>query len=110
VLAEQMMSPSAMRDRLTTCVYLDNPAIACLEEALQQCMIAEPIERRLKDAVKSGVLPCFDTQEPGLQLAIVAQVITAAEAAILRNYRLAYIEAIRVDAFPKEFFKRKFYV
>lgn len=101
-VAELLLEPSEVRDRLTGGLFIPtDPAdpLARLEEALGRVIAAEPAEQKLREAVKAGKV------RGGTDAEIVAAgveegVITAEEADILRQAQDARREAIKVDDFP----------
>ncbi len=103
-VAESVLTPSAMRERLTGGMYLtrdDNEAIGRLDNTLASVVAAEPIEKRLRIAIQSGQLE--RTDEAGMLRAAVAQgVISEDEAAQLRFAAQGRREVISVDDFPAD--------
>ncbi|HDO34168.1 MAG TPA: DUF1974 domain-containing protein, partial [Chromatiales bacterium] len=102
--ASLLLEPSPARHRLTEGIFVpEDPrqGIGRLEYALARVLEAEPIERRLQEAVKQGVMP--DGELETLIAGGLAQgLITEAEAAHLREAQTARHEAITVDDFPPD--------
>jgi acyl-CoA dehydrogenase len=108
-VARLLIAPSATRDRLTAGMYLpddvDDP-VRELELALEATVAAEPIEDRLRAAIRGGVLSA--ATEPGSEAdvldrrAVEAGVITSDEARALANHRALVAEVIRVDDFDAD--------
>jgi acyl-CoA dehydrogenase len=69
-----------------------------LEEALPQVIAAEPLERKLLKAAKSGGAEGI-TWDEQLQNAIAANVLTAEEAKVLARVRQLVLEIVAVDEF-----------
>jgi acyl-CoA dehydrogenase len=101
-LADAVLNPTEVRDRLCRFVYrtLDagNP-LGLLQEALVMAQTAEPIEKRIRvDGVKTGKVTALDT--PGqITQALAAGIISETEAASLRDYDRKVMELISVDDF-----------
>jgi acyl-CoA dehydrogenase len=96
--------PSQSRDRLTGGMFInDDPEdkIGCLEHALRLVMQIEPIERKLRDAVRDGRLPDSSSVDP-IEVAEQAGIIDSEEAKQLQETRRAVRKAIDVDDFPAE--------
>jgi acyl-CoA dehydrogenase len=108
-VARILIEPSAARDRLTAGVYLsaapDNP-VAQIERALAATIAAEPIEAKLRAAVKDGrvdgKLPPGAGVDVLLGRALAAGVITAAEGAAVSAARDLTALVIRVDDFAQD--------
>ncbi len=101
-VAQAMQTLGAQRDRHTSGLFVsDDPRdpLGRLEHALRLCTAAEPLERRLRDAVKAGTLP---KMRPAalVQKAVEASVLTPDEARQLAEAEAARAEAVEVDAFP----------
>ncbi len=98
-----LLEPSSARDRLTSGLFLPTSLtepLGRLEDALQKVIAAEPVEKKLRDAVRVGKLK----EQPEVQLleeGARAGVVSGAEAGILRLALAAHAEVIRVDDFPK---------
>lgn len=108
-VARLLIEPSATRDRLTSDVYLptdlDEP-VGALEAALLATLEAEPVEAKVRRAIKAGEF------KPGLPMggvdgvygeALQAGVITAAEHALIQRRGELRDKVIRVDDFPYDF-------
>jgi len=108
-VARILIEPSAARDRLTAGVYLsdapDNP-VAQVERALVATVAAEPIEAKMRAAVKEGrvdpKLPPGTGIDALLARAQAAGVITAAEGAAVIAARDLAAVVIRVDDFAQD--------
>jgi acyl-CoA dehydrogenase len=108
-VARLLIEPSAARDRLTAGIYLstatDDP-LAEIERALAATIAAEPVEAKLRSAVKDGrvdaKLPPGEGVEVLTARAVAAGAITAAEAAALAVARELAAKVIRVDDFSQD--------
>src|SRR3954462_9378719 len=105
-IADEVLSPSEVRDRLCTFVYRTleptNP-LGLLQEALVLSQTAEPIEKRIRvEGGKTGKVPALDP--PGqVSQALAAGLISETEAAMLRDYDRKVMDLISVDDFdPSE--------
>jgi acyl-CoA dehydrogenase len=97
-----MLEPSPARDRLAAGIYLPTEShepLGRLEDALRKVIAAEPVEARLRDAVKAGRLYGGSDMELA-EAGLAAGVITEDEAEIVRKAHEARREVIRVDDFP----------
>ncbi len=109
-VARLLIEPSPTRDRLIADSYApdneDDP-VGVLEAALVATINAEPIEARVKQAVRSGAF------EPGLLVGggVDALYVRAHEAGVISDEELALLQrkgelrdkVIRVDDFPYDF-------
>ncbi len=99
--AATLLQPGEQRDRITGNVYVPKDATTALgrlEHALSLCTQAEPIIRKLKDAVRESRLPKARPAQL-LDQAAEASIITNAERQIVRQAEFARAEAIAVDSF-----------
>src|SRR5690349_6036838 len=101
-LADAVLAPSEVRDRVCRFVYRTleptNP-LGLLQEALVLSQTAEPIEKRIRvDGVKTGKVTALDV--PGqITQALAVGIISDTEAAMLRDYDRKVMELISVDDF-----------
>jgi acyl-CoA dehydrogenase len=101
-LADAVLNPTEVRDRLCKFVYRTlepgNP-LGLLQEALVMAQTAEPVEKRIRvDGVKTGKVTALDV--PGqITQAQAAGIISETEAAMLRDYDRKVMELISVDDF-----------
>jgi acyl-CoA dehydrogenase len=101
-LADAVLNPSEVRDRLSLFVYRTlepgNP-LGLLQEALVMSQTAEPIEKRIRvEGVKTGRVTALD--QPGqVAQALAAGIISETEAASLRDYDRKVMELLGVDDF-----------
>jgi acyl-CoA dehydrogenase len=106
-VAALLLAPSPTRERLTAGIFLpttlDEP-LGRIEAALGQVIAAEPIEKKLREALKNGRVTGGD--EAGIRAAaLAAGVITAAEAQALAAADAARNAVIRVDDFPADYWQ-----
>jgi len=101
-VAELLLAPSATRDRLTGGVYITadpGDVTGRYEDALPKVIAAEPLERKL--AMLVNELPILHGDHEGqVREALARQLVTAAEADILRAAHTARRAVIAVDDFP----------
>lgn len=101
---ELITTPGESRERLSQLAYTTvepgNP-LGLLQEALELAVEYEPIERRLRQAHKEGLL---QSGYLGQQIAEAekAQVISKAEARNMRNYHEKVLDLLAVDDFAPE--------
>jgi acyl-CoA dehydrogenase len=104
-IVEQLMVPSESRERLADGIYKTvepgNP-IGLLQQALELSVRAAPIEKRLRvDGVKTGRVTALDL--PGqIEQGLAAGILSADEAALLRDYDGKVMELVHVDDFTTE--------
>jgi acyl-CoA dehydrogenase len=101
-LADAVLAPSDVRDRLCRFVYRTlepGNAVGLLQEALVMSQTAEPIEKRIRvEGVKTGKVTALDV--PGqIAQAQAAGIISETEAAMLRDYDRKVMDLISVDDF-----------
>jgi acyl-CoA dehydrogenase len=101
-IADLVMNPGAARERLAAFIYKTpephNP-LGLLQQALLLATLAEPLEKRIRvDGVKTGRVNALDL--PGqITQARQLDLITEAEAALLRDYDAKVLDLINVDDF-----------
>lgn len=106
-VAKLLLDGNSVREHLTRDIYVpDDPedALGRLEAALAKVVETVPIEKKLKDAVKSGALDKVDDDvlaDAGLEL----EIITKTEHATLQAAAKARTDLIQVDAFDPEVFR-----
>jgi acyl-CoA dehydrogenase len=106
-VASILLEPSEVRDRLTAGIYtpleLSEP-LGRLDDALAKVIAAEPVEKKVRDAVKADQIAAGSDEEM-LRAALQAGIITAAEADIVVSANDARQEVIRVDDFPPDYWR-----
>jgi acyl-CoA dehydrogenase len=103
-VAELVLSPGAVRERLTQGIYLPvdaNAPLARLDDALEKTVAAEAALRTLRRAMRDGALPRGDPEEC-IDSGLSAGVITRQEAAGIRAAIAARKIVIQVDEFSPE--------
>lgn len=107
-VARTLLTPGAQRDALTRGCWIppvDSPTAAVglgrLEHAFRLCSEAEPILKKIKDAVRSKQLPKAKPAEL-LDAAVKAGLVTPTEADTVRKAEEARNAAIQVDSFSLE--------
>ncbi len=103
-IADAVLSPGAVRDRLTAGMYLNtapDDITGCLEHAMALVEQLEPLTRRLRQASRDGRLR-LTHGEPAWQAALAARIINEAEAAQLEALDKAVRRVIDVDDFPAD--------
>jgi acyl-CoA dehydrogenase len=101
-VVEKMMRDTETRDRLTHGIYRTvepHNQLGLAHEAMMLADTAEPLERRLRvEGVKTGRVTASDLPTQ-VQQALDAGILTATEAAFLRDYDRKVMEIINVDDF-----------
>ena len=108
-VARLLLEPSATRDRLTAGMYLspsaDDP-VALADRALVAALAAEPVEAKLRTAMRDGRLDAKLPPGAGLDELVTraqaAGVLTGAEGSALLAARDLTAKVIRVDDFPQD--------
>ncbi len=108
-VARLLIEPSATRDRLTAGMYigkLGGGPVELIERAVELTLAAEPIELRVKTAVREGKLDAKLPPGAGMDVlaerGVAAGVITRDEAAVLIEQRDAVAQVVRVDDFAPD--------
>ncbi|MEZ5452096.1 MAG: acyl-CoA dehydrogenase [Thiothrix sp.] len=107
-VARLALEPSATRDRLTAGVYITNdPAdrMGRIEDALHKTLAAADIEKQLRKLLKEGKLEAHTTDE-AIAEARDKGLLDKFSAERLLAARKAVLNAIRVDDFPAEYFRK----
>jgi acyl-CoA dehydrogenase len=99
------LEPGSARDRLTAGMYLpkgEADATGILESAFVATVACEPIDKKLRDAVKAGSLK----PRPGVDLVTTARdagIVTAEEYVLWQRKEALRKNVIKVDDFPQDF-------
>jgi acyl-CoA dehydrogenase len=107
-VARALLDDAEARSALTRDIYVpkaDEPGLGRLEAALAKAVAALEVERKIRDAVRAGLID----RAPGDELAdraLEARVVTAEERERIREADEARDEVIRVDAFTPDEFAR----
>ena len=108
-LVVDMMEPTEIRDRLSQAMYLgktaDDPT-GRMEIAFKKWAGVEAHDKRLQAAIKEGKIGAFDHYDTQVDEAIKANVISAPEGQLLKEYNVARIDAILVDSFAPDYFAK----
>ena len=103
--AKMLLEPGAARDRLTAGIYVpknETDPTGVLEAAFLATVACEPIDEKLRKAVKKGKL----IPRPGVDLGSIAiemQIISAEENAQWQRKEALRRNVIKVDDFPQDF-------
>jgi acyl-CoA dehydrogenase len=104
-IADLVMNPTEVRDRLCNLVYRTveaNNQLGLLQEALVLSQMAEPIEKRIRvEGVKTGRVTALDMAGQ-ISQALAAGIISETEAASLRDYDRKVMNIVNVDDFAPE--------
>jgi acyl-CoA dehydrogenase len=103
-VAKLLIEPSATRDRLTAGMFIssseENP-VGAIELALAATLAAEPVEGRIRDAIKAGRL-ALGARDDRVAAAQAAGVITPEQATAVRRAQRLVDKVVRVDDFPPD--------
>ncbi|CAK0780423.1 Acyl-coenzyme A dehydrogenase [Gammaproteobacteria bacterium] len=108
-VANLLLEPSALRDRLTQGIYIPDDIhhrMGRLEDALLKVVAAEPLERRLQDAIPRTEGPGH-TLETWVEQGKARGVINEAEATLILSADRARRDVVQVDDFLPEVRKKK---
>jgi acyl-CoA dehydrogenase len=103
--AKIVLEPGAARDRLTDGIYVpknETDPTGALEAAFLAAIACEPIDEKLRKAVKKGKI----VPQPGVDLgslAIQNKIITADELTLWQRKEVLRKSVIKVDDFPQDF-------
>jgi acyl-CoA dehydrogenase len=100
-----LQTTSAARDRLTAGIFVPNDprdSVGRIEAALAKVIAAEPVEEKLRAAIRSGRLRPQDS-ESVLVEGVRQGVIQKHEEELVREAEALRREAITVDAFPQNY-------
>jgi len=103
--AQLVLTPGAARDRLTAGMYLpnsENDATGILEAAFLATIACEPIDEKLRKAVKKGKM----VPRPGVELGLIGKennIISAEEYVQWQRKESLRKSVIKVDDFPQDF-------
>ncbi len=103
-VASMLLQPSEARERLTGGMFISSDPegpIHLLEDALPKVIAAEPLERKVRQAVKNGEVSGRDI-DAQLVDAVSKSVISKGEAETIRNANAARDKVVRVDDFTPE--------
>lgn len=106
-VARSLLDDRALRLALTPDVYIPPPSegsLGRLEAAYAKVVAAQPVDRKLKEAMRARRVPANLDPEAQLAAAVAAGVITEDERRVWRDAEIARRDAVQVDAFPLEEF------
>ncbi len=107
-VASLLMKPSAVRDSLTAGIFLPldnlNP-VGRIDDALVKVIAAEPLEKKIREAVKKGVIVSGEETQM-LADAVTAGILSEQEAGIVSSAQEARREVVRVDDFPRDYWRK----
>lgn len=101
-IAALLLSPSSTRDRLVRGIHQPtdpSDPVGRIEDAFLAAAKAEPAEKKLKDAVKSGKVEATGVMER-IEEAVNKDILSDAEAEVLAAFIEKRKEVITVDDFP----------
>jgi acyl-CoA dehydrogenase len=76
-----------------------------IDDALLKVIAAEPLEKRVHDALKQGVIVSGEETQI-LVDAVMAGILSEQEAVIVSSAQEARREVVRVDDFPREYWHK----
>jgi acyl-CoA dehydrogenase len=103
--AKLVLEPGAARDRLTAGTFSpkgENDPGAILEQAFLATIACEPVDEKLRKAVKKGKI----IARPGVEVGLIAKeanIITAEELSLWQRKEALRKNVIKVDDFPQDF-------
>jgi acyl-CoA dehydrogenase len=106
-VARSLLDDRALRLAMTPDVYVppaSEGSLGRLEAAFAKVVAANPVDRKLKEAVRSRRIPAHLDADAQLAAAVSAGVIDEDERRIWREADTARRDAIQVDDFPLEEF------
>lgn len=108
-IADDMLQPSALRDRLTGLCYIGNEqdATGCMERAMQAMVMAEPVRIKLQNAIRAGRVPRQGSFAEQAEAALKAGILTAEEIQLLTDYQRLQSLAIQVDEFKPNLARKR---
>ncbi len=108
-VAALLIAPSATRDRLTDDIFIgreeDDP-VALIERALDATIVAEPIQARIRTAIKEGKLDGSVAPDAAVDVlalrAVASGIVTADEAHALAKHQALVARVVAVDDFDSD--------
>lgn len=107
-LAINMMKDNEIRDRLTSSAYVGNTQddpTGKMELAFKAVLKAAPVEKKIKDAMKKGVISASLPELERVDAALMAKAISKEEADIMKKGLELAQDAIHVDDFSQAYMK-----
>ncbi len=108
-VAQAAQVPGEQRDRLTEGAYIPadpEEALGRLEHALTLAVEAEGVMRKLKKAIYAGRLPKKASPQALVEEAVAKGILSPADARLLQEANAAREDAIQVDSFTLEEYRR----
>jgi acyl-CoA dehydrogenase len=106
-VARALLDDRALRLAMTADVFVPSSSeqgLGRLEAAYVKVMAALPVDRKVKEALRSRRIPAHSEPDALIAAALAAGVITEDERRIWRDADAARRDAIQVDAFPQQAF------
>lgn len=106
-VAQLILQPGEVRDRLTAGIYVptaDDEPLAQLEQAMECAVACDAIEIKMRDATKAGRLTAGNDEK--VTEALTCGVITQDEVALLEKMKVMRRRVIMVDDFPLDMEKQ----
>jgi acyl-CoA dehydrogenase len=103
--AKIVLEPGATRDRLTAGMYIgkgESDPSGVVEAAFLATLACEPVDEKLRKAVKKGKI----VPQPGVEIGLIGkeqQIISAEELALWQRKEALRRQVIKVDDFPQDF-------
>jgi len=107
-LAKSLLDDCETRVKLTGDIYIppkEQHGLGRLEDAYEKAMAARDLERKVKDAIKSGAIPAPGRNGDALGAAVAKGVLTEPEAQLVRAAAVARLDVVQVDSFDQETFR-----
>ncbi len=108
-VAKSLLDDRETRAKLTGDIFMpskEHHGLGRLEDAYEKAMAARGVERKLRDALKAGLLPAPGKNGDGaLSAAVEKGVLTATEAQLVKAAVTARLDVIQVDSFDAETFR-----
>ncbi|MEO6928706.1 MAG: acyl-CoA dehydrogenase [Casimicrobiaceae bacterium] len=106
-VAALLLTPSATRDRLTAGMFIskaDDDPVGLIERALAATLASEPVEAKVRSAVRECRLEskAGDAPDAIFAAAVAAGIISDDERALVRAQRVLAAKVIRVDDFEQD--------
>jgi acyl-CoA dehydrogenase len=109
-LADEMMTPSAFRDRVTQYCYVGHAAddpTGRMEHAFNKMVEVEHLLKKVHTAERNGVMPKHLLLKDKIARAQEAGVLTEEEAKDVEEFEAMRLDALQVDDFAPEYIGRR---
>jgi acyl-CoA dehydrogenase len=111
-VAKSLLEDREVRAKLTGDIHLppkERHGLGRLEDAYEKVMAARDVERKLRDALKAGLIrdpwESGKNGDGGLSAAVEKGILSASEAQLLNLAVAARLDVIQVDAFDQETYR-----